>query len=348
MSRWPSSGWGAACRGADDPDRFGAFSGRDRRDHGSAPDRWKIEEVFDPDPDAPGKTTRDGAVSPFRRWLRSAVLRHRASRAIDMDQRQRILLEVAWEALENAGQAPDLLAETKTGVYVGVCSTDYALFSPWSGEGSRVTPYSASGIAHSVVSGRLSYILGLRGPAITVDTACSSSLVALHLACQGLRMRDCRMAIAGGVHLMLAPDNTIAFCRTKMMSPAKCKTFAAAADGFVLGKGAASSCSKRLWTVADGTACCRHPGTAANQDRASGGLTVPNGPSQEAVIRGRWETPAFRRSDRVRGGPRHRHHAGDSIEVRAERGAGEGRAPRHPDHRVGENQPRPPRGRRRG
>ena len=298
---------GLGCRlpgGADDPDRFWSLL-RDGVDAITEvpPDRWKIEEVFDPDPDAPGKTyTRWGgflrSVDGFDPQFFGIAPRE----AVDMDPQQRILLEVAWEALENAGQAPDLLTETKTGVYVGVCSNDYARFSPWSGETSRVTPYSASGIAHSVVSGRLSYILGLRGPAISVDTACSSSLVALHLACQGLRMRDCRMAIAGGVHLMLAPDNTIAFCRTKMMSPTgRCRTFAAAADGFVLGEGCGVVVLKRLSdAVADGDrvlAVIR--GIAANQDGASGGLTVPNGPSQEAVIRAALEDAGLSPKDVV-------------------------------------------------
>jgi acyl transferase domain-containing protein len=298
---------GLGCRlpgGADDPDRFWSLL-RDGVDAITEvpQDRWNLDEVFDPDPDAPGKTyTRWGgflrSVDGFDPQFFGIAPRE----AVDMDPQQRILLEVAWEALENAGQAPDLLAETKTGVYVGVCSTDYALFSPWSGEGSRVTPYSASGIAHSVVSGRLSYILGLRGPAITVDTACSSSLVALHLACQGLRMRDCRMAITGGVHLMLAPDNTIAFCRTKMMSPTgRCNTFAESADGFVLGEGCGVVVLKRLSdAVADGDrvlAVIR--GIAANQDGASGGLTVPNGPSQEAVIRAALEDAGLASKDVV-------------------------------------------------
>jgi len=327
---------GLGCRlpgGADNPESFWNLL-RDGVDAITEvpPDRWKLEEVFDPDQDAPGKTyTRWGgflrSVDGFDPQFFGIAPRE----AVDMDPQQRILLEVAWEALENAGQAPDLLEETKTGVYVGVCSNDYARFSPWSGEASRVTPYSASGIAHSVVSGRLSYILGLRGPAISVDTACSSSLVALHLACQGLRMRDCRMAITGGVHLMLAPDNTIAFCRTKMMSPTgRCKTFAAAADGFVLGEGCGIVVLKRLSdAVADGDrvlAVIR--GIAANQDGASGGLTVPNGPSQEAVIRAALEDAGLSSNDvaYVEG-----HGTGttlgDPIEVRALNAAlGKGRA----------------------
>ena len=327
---------GLGCRlpgGADDPERFWNLlrNGVDAITE-VPPERWNLEEVFDPDPDAPGKTyTRWGgflrSVDGFDPQFFGIAPRE----AVDMDPQQRILLEVAWEALENAGQAPDLLAETKTGVYVGVCSNDYARFSPWSGEASRVTPYSASGIAHSVVSGRLSYILGLRGPAISVDTACSSSLVALHLACQGLRMRDCRMAIAGGVHLMLAPDNTIAFCRTKMMSPAgRCKTFAAAADGFVLGEGCGVVVLKRLSdAVADGDrvlAVIR--GIAANQDGASGGLTVPNGPSQEAVIRAALEDAGLASKD-VAYVEAHGTGTtlGDPIEVRALNAAlGKGRA----------------------
>ena len=136
-----------------------------------------------------------------------------------MDPQQRLLLEVAWEALEHAGIAPDGLAGSRTGVFVGICSNDYFKLSPDFTDLSRVTAYSASGIAHSVASGRLSYVLGLHGPAVSVDTACSSSLTAIHLAVQSLRAGECRLALAGGVHLMLAPDNTILFCKSRMMSP---------------------------------------------------------------------------------------------------------------------------------
>lgn len=284
---------GIGCRipgGGDGPEKFWDLlcEGRDAVVE-VPPDRWDLAEYFDADPDAPGKLyTRWGAFLGAVDGFDPRFFGIAPREALDMDPQQRLLLEVAWEALEHAGQAPDRLGGTRTGVYIGLCSADYALFSPWSGEGTRVNAYSASGVAHSVASGRISYILGLRGPAITVDTACSSSLVAIHLGILGLRARDCRMAMAGGVHLMLSPDNTIAFCKTRMMSPVgRCKAFGAGADGFVLGEGCGVIVLKRLSDArADGDrvlAVIR--GTAANQDGSSGGLTVPSGQAQADVIR---------------------------------------------------------------
>lgn len=252
-------------------------------------DRWDADALYDPDPEAPGKAyTRWGGfiekVDEFDPQLFGISPRE----ARDMDPQQRLLLEVSWEALENAAVAPDRLEGSRTGMFIGVCSGDYQRLSPFTHDPCQINAYSASGIAHSVVSGRLAYTLGLQGPAISVDTACSSSLVAIHLACQSLRSRECRMALAGGVHLMLAPDNTILFCKSRMMSPTgRCHTFGAGADGFVLGEGCAVVVLKRLSDArADGDrilAVVR--GSALNQDGASGGLTVPNGPAQEAVIR---------------------------------------------------------------
>ena len=136
-----------------------------------------------------------------------------------MDPQQRLLLEVAWEALENAGQAPDRLTGSRTGVFIGIASSDYATLLLKAEEHlGLIDAYRASGAAHSVASGRLSYVLGLQGPSLSVDTACSSSLVAVHLACQSLRARESRMALAGGVHLTLAPENTITFSKSRMLA----------------------------------------------------------------------------------------------------------------------------------
>ena len=205
-----------------------------------------------------------------------------------MDPQQRLLLEVGWEALEHAGLAPDGLQESATGVYVGVCSSDYAYLQIKSGDPELLDAHFTSGIAHSVFSGRLSYLLGLRGPSLTIDTACSSSLVAVHLACQGLRNGDCRMAIAGGVNLILAPDLFVALSHSRMLAPdGRCKTFDAAADGFTRGEGCGVVILKRFSQAqADGDrilALIR--GSAVNQDGPSSSLTAPNGPAQEAVIR---------------------------------------------------------------
>ncbi len=205
-----------------------------------------------------------------------------------MDPQQRLLLEVSWEALENAGQAPDRLQDTATGVYVGVGASDYAYLQLKSGDTSLLDAHFTSGIAHSVFSGRLSYLLGLRGPSLTIDTACSSSLVAVHLACQGLRTGECRMALAGGVNLILAPDLFIALSQARMLSPdGRCRTFDAAADGFARAEGCGVVVLKRLSDAeADGDrvlAVIR--ASAVNQDGPSSSLTAPNGPAQEAVIR---------------------------------------------------------------
>lgn len=205
-----------------------------------------------------------------------------------MDPQQRLALEVAWEALEDAGIAPDRLERSATGVFLGLCSSDYAFLQVKAGDPSLLDAHFTSGIAHSVASGRVSYLLGLQGPSLTVDTACSSSLVSVHLACQSLRAGESRMALAGGVNLMLWPGIFGAFAQSRMLAPdGRCKTFDAAADGFARGEGCGMVVLKRLSDAqADGDrvlAVIR--GNAVNQDGPSSGLTAPNGPAQEAVIR---------------------------------------------------------------
>ena len=206
--------------------------------------------------------------------------------AASMDPQQRLILEVSWEALENAGHAPGSIAGTRAGVYLGIANNDYgrALFA----HPELIDAYFSTGNAYSVAAGRLSYFLGLHGPSIAVDTACSSSLVALHLACQGLRLGECDLALAGGVNLILTPEMNINFSKARMMAPdGRCKTFDAAADGYVRGEGCGVVVLRRLSdALNDGDrilAVVR--GSAINQDGRSGGLTAPNGPAQEAVIR---------------------------------------------------------------
>lgn len=251
-------------------------------------DRWNVPAYYDADPNAPGKTSaKHGAfikqVDEFDPQFFGIAPREAGS----MDPQQRLLLEVTWEALENAGLAPDQLSGSRTGVFVGMTSGDYAQIFMRSNDLSLLDAYYASGVAHSVGSGRLSYVLGLQGPSITVDTACSSSLVTVHLAVQSLRAGECRMALAGGVNLILSPENYIAFSKYSMLaSDGRCKTFDATADGFGRGEGCGMIVLKRLSdAVADGDrilAVIR--GSAVNQDGPSSGLTAPNGPSQEAVI----------------------------------------------------------------
>ena len=291
--REPIAVIGIGCRfpgGANDPESFW----RNLRDGVDAirdvpPDRWDVNAVYDPDPDAPGKTyTRQAGFLDRVDLFDPQFFGIAPREAVSMDPQQRLLLEVAWEALENAGIAPDKLAGSRTGVFVGIASSDYASLQLKSDDPARLDLYYGSGIAHSIASGRLSYILGLQGPSISLDTACSSSLVAAHLAVQSLRAGECHMAIVGGVNLILSPDNTIAFAKSGMLSAdGRCKTFDARADGFGDGEGCGVVLLKR-WSeaVAGGDrilAVIR--GTAINQDGASSGLTAPNGPSQEAVIR---------------------------------------------------------------
>src|SRR4029077_8890880 len=156
--------------------------------------------------------------------------------AATMDPQQRLLLEVAWEALEDAGQAPDALTGSATGVFVGMCNADY-FHRIVRGDATGLDAYVATGGAHSVPAGRVASLLGLQGPNVAIDTACSSSLVAVHLACQSLRSGECRMALAGGVNLILSPLSTIALSKLRALSPeGRCKTFDAAADGYVRGE----------------------------------------------------------------------------------------------------------------
>jgi acyl transferase domain-containing protein len=207
--------------------------------------------------------------------------------AASMDPQQRLVLEVTWEALEWAGIAPDRLAGTATGVFVGVTTTDYAEVMR-AADPTNLDVYFATGNAHNVVAGRLSYLLGLRGPSLAVDTACSSSLTAVHLACQSLRLGESDLTLAAGVNALLVPDPFVVFGRWGMMAPdGRCKTFDAHADGFVRAEGCGVLVLKRLGDAlaAGDRVLAVIRGSAVNQDGASSGLTVPNGLAQQAVIR---------------------------------------------------------------
>lgn len=251
-------------------------------------ERWDINEYFDPDPDAIGKmSTRWGGfikdVDQFDPQFFGIAPRE----AVGLDPQQRLLLELSWEALERAGQSPEQLMNSETGVFVGISGGDYLLLNMDAGI-ANLDAYFASGNARSIASGRLSYFLGLRGPSFPVDTACSSSLVATHLAVQSLRNEECRLALVGGVNLILRPETTIALSKARMLAPdGRCKTFDARANGFVRSEGGGVVLLKRLSdAIADGDnilALIR--GSAIGQDGRSNGLTAPNGPAQEAVIR---------------------------------------------------------------
>ncbi|MCU7881023.1 MAG: AMP-binding protein [Candidatus Thiodiazotropha sp. (ex Lucinoma aequizonata)] len=206
--------------------------------------------------------------------------------AVAMDPQQRFLLEVTWESLEDAGYNVELLAGSNTGVFIGISGSDYALLE-YAGQ-QEVSAYSATGNAHSIAANRISYQFDLQGPSLAVDTACSSSLVAVHLACQSLRNGESSLAIAGGVNIALHDGLFQTFRKSNMLSPeGRCKTFDAAADGYVRGEGCGIVILKPLSkALADNDhiyAVIR--GSTINQDGKSNGLTAPNGRSQQDVIR---------------------------------------------------------------
>ena len=250
--------------------------------------RWDVEHYFDPDPDVPGKMyTRYGGFLDEVDRFDPQFFGISPREAMGMDPQQRLLLEVSWEALEVAGLAPEQLQGSQTGVFAGICFEDYSRFSLNSGDTTRIDAYSSLGNTRSIAAGRLAYVLGLTGPALFLDTTCSSSLLGVHLACQSLRLKECNLALAGGVNLMLSPEASIGFSKLKALAAdGRCKTFDAAADGYARGEGCGIVVLKRLSdAVADGDkilALVR--GSAVNHDGKSNGLTAPNGSAQEAVL----------------------------------------------------------------
>lgn len=252
-------------------------------------ERWDVDSYYDPDPNVPAKMhTRWGGflrdIDSFDAHLFGIAPRE----AVSMDPQQRILLEVAWEALEHAGQAPDALKKTKTGVFVGIGIGDYAQMQMSPDNAPAIDAYTGTGNGFCFASGRLSYILGAQGPSLSIDTACSSSLVAIHLACQSLRNQECSIALAGGVNAMLAPEAMLFLAKSRALSPTgRCRTFDAAADGFVRGEGCGVIVLKRLSdAIADGdTILAVLRGSAINHDGPSSGLTVPNGHAQRQLLR---------------------------------------------------------------
>jgi acyl transferase domain-containing protein len=282
-------GYAARFPGAADADEFWQVLAEGRDAISEVPaDRWDVDEFFDPDPDTPGKvaTRRAGFVDDVTGF--DAPFFGMSTREARMlDPQHRLLLETAWRAVEHSGTAPTALADTSTGVFVGLATHDYLGMASGELTFPEIEAYMAIGTSNAAAAGRISFRLGLQGPAVAVDTACSSSLVAIHQACQALRLEECDLALAGGANVLLTPATMITFSHAHMLAPdGRCKTFDAAADGYVRGEGCGVIVIKRLEdAIRDGDrirAVIR--GSAINQDGASGGLTVPNGVAQQRVI----------------------------------------------------------------
>ncbi len=292
-SREPIAIVGIGCRfpgGANSPERFWKLleGGVDAITEVPA-DRWNLRSFYDPRPAMPGKTQArwGGFVEGIDHFdpLFFGISPREAAR---MDPQQRVLLEVAWEALEDGGQPLERIAGKNAAVFVGISSWDYTIAQLSFRDRGHLDVHSNTGGSLSIAANRISYCFDLKGPSVAVDTACSSALVAVHLACESIWRDGCSMALVGGVNALLLPDYYISFSRLGVLSPdGRCKAFDSRANGYVRGEGAGLVVLKPLSrALAEGDriyALIR--GTAVNQDGRTPGLTVPGQQAQEALLR---------------------------------------------------------------
>ncbi len=258
-------------------------------------DRWSVTSFFDRDPAAPAKmSSRWGGFLEDLDRFDAGFFRMSPREAAQLDPRQRLTLETAWEALEDAGQDTLALAGSDTGVFVATLASNYGSLI-FDRHLEIVDASSGTGNGNSVTANRISYAFDFRGPSVALDTACSGSLVAVHLACSSLQSGECAIALAGGVNVILKPDETVFFTKTGALSPeGACRVFDRKANGIVRSEGVGMVVLKRLSdAVAAGDriyAVIR--ATAVNQDGATNGIMAPNGNSQERLLR-----EAYRRAD---------------------------------------------------
>ena len=252
-------------------------------------DRWAIEKYYHPEPGAPGKTySRWGGFIKGIDQFEPECFGISPSEASYMDPQHRLLLEVAWEALEDAGQVIDRQVGMNAGVFIGISTSDYAQIQLSPNDNCLVDAHTATGGVFSIAANRISYCLNLRGPSMAVDTACSSSLVAADLACRSLWNGESDLALAGGVNIIIGPGPFVAFSAASMLSAdGRCKAFDASANGFVRGEGAGIIVLKPLFkALADGNSVYAViVGSAVNQDGRTSGITVPSQSAQEALLR---------------------------------------------------------------
>src|SRR5258705_6803472 len=284
---------GIGCRfpgGVNDTESFWKLLVEGREAVGEVPlDRWNVDRFFDAESGLPGKSiARRGGFLEGIDQFDPQFFGISPREAPYVDPQHRLLLETAWEAIEDAGLVLDLERGTDLGVFVGISHNDYQAIqgTPW--EHSGIGPHSPTGCAHSIAANRISYCLNLRGPSVAMDTACSSALTAVHAACEHIRAGRGDVALAGGVTVMITPGGFIGFSRASMLSPeGRCKAFDASADGFVRGEGAGMVLLKRLsQAIADGDPIQGViVGTALNQDGHTNGISLPSPEAQARLVR---------------------------------------------------------------